>query len=138
MDCVERIPAVKTAALTVLLEMINSPSWRPHIVVEKLGLLEDLKSVPDDFQPLRSCINNPDLVDAIKGVGHPTAIVYWVTILWLKYGVLDSGVRDQLEAVTKEIARNERGRHFNASQSRVGGWRADTASEFGKAKDAVK
>jgi hypothetical protein len=137
-ECVEQTPSVKTAALTVLLEMINSPSWRPHIVAEKLGLLEGLKSVPDDFQPLRSCINNPDLVDAIKGVGHPTAIVHWVTILWLKYGELDPRVRDQLEAVTKEIARNEQGLHFDASKSRVGGWRANTASELGKAKDALK
>jgi hypothetical protein len=136
-DFVEQTPDVKTAALTVLLEMINSPRWRPHIVTEKLGLLEDLKSVPDDFQPLRTCINNPDLIDAIKDAGNTMAILHWVAILWLKYGELDSRVRDRLEAITKEVAQNERGPYFDASRSHVGEWRANTASELEKTKDAL-
>jgi hypothetical protein len=135
---VEQTPDVKIAALTVLLEMINSPRWRPHVVVEKLGLLKDLKSFPDDFQPLRDCINNPDLVDAIQGAGNPVAIIHWVAILWLKYGELDSRVRDQLEAITKKIARNERGLpHFDASRSRIGKWRTNTASKLKTVKDAL-
>ena len=135
-DCVERTPDVKTAALTVLLEMINSPRWRPHIVKEKLGLLEDLKLVPDGFQPLHSCINNPDLVDAIRGVGNPMAIVHWVTILWSKYSELGRKVRERLEATTKEIVQNEQ--RLDASRSSLGKCLSSMASELAKAKDELK
>ena len=137
-DCVEQTPAIKTATLAVLLEMIDSPHWRPHIVPEKFALLEDLKLVPDDFKPLRSCINDPDLMDTIKNVENPMAIVHWVMILWSRYAELGREVREQLEAVTKEIVRKEQRPGCDASRSLVGECLSEMASELRKAKDELK
>ena len=88
-DRASETSAVKTAALTFLLGMIGSPDWRPHIVPAKFTLLEGLRSIPEDCQPLRSRINNPDFVDAIEDVENPTAMAHWVTILWANYAELD-------------------------------------------------
>jgi len=108
LDGIERTNDVQKAALAVLFGMINSPHWRPHIVVEKWKLLEGFTSVPDDSEPLRRCIDNPELIDAIKGVANPAAIVLWLAILWLKYKELIPQVQEQLEAVTKEVAQGRR------------------------------
>jgi len=70
--------------------------------VEKWKLLEYFISVPDDSQPLRRCIDNPELIEAIKGAANPAAMDLWLAILWLKYNELLSGAREQLETVTKE------------------------------------
>ena len=94
------------AILTVLLGMINSPHWRPHIVTEKWKLLEYLSSVPDDFPPLRRCIDNPELMEEIKRTGNPTAMTLWSMILWLRYKELIPQVREQLETATKEAVRD--------------------------------
>jgi hypothetical protein len=67
-DGIEHTYDVQKATLAVLFGMINSPHWRPHIVTEKWKLLEYFTSVPDDSQPLRRCIDNPELMDAIKNV----------------------------------------------------------------------
>jgi len=99
---------VQKATLAVLFGMINSPHWRPHIVVDKWKLLEHFTSVPDDSQPLRRCIDNPELMEAIKDVGNPAAMVLWLAILWLKYKELIPEVREQLETVTKEVAQGRR------------------------------
>jgi hypothetical protein len=138
-ECVEQTPVVKTAALTIFFEMINSPQWRPCVVPETWALLEHPMSFPYGFHPPRSCINNPDLMDAIKDVDNPMAVMRWVGFLWLKYGELDPGVLVQLKAVTTEIVRNERGgEHFDVSRSRVGMWRANVVSELRKAKDELR
>ena len=56
-------PAVQKAALAVLLDIMNSPHWRPHIVPEKWKLLEYFTSaVPDDCQALGRCLDNTELV----------------------------------------------------------------------------
>jgi hypothetical protein len=107
-DAVEHTDDVRKAILAVLFGMINSPHWRPHIVPEKWKLLEYFTLVPDDSQPLRRCIDNPELVDAISDVKNPAAMVHWLTILWFKYKELIPQVREQLEAVTKEVAQNRR------------------------------
>jgi len=107
-DGIEHTPDVQKATLAVLFGMINSPHWRPHIVVDKWKLLEYFTSVPDDSQPLRRCIDNPELMEAIKDVGNPAAIVLWLAILWLKYKELIPEVREQLETVTKEVAQGRR------------------------------
>ena len=138
-ECVEKTPAVKTAALTIFFEMINSPQWRPCVVPDTWALLEHPMSFPYGFHPPRSCINNPDLMDAVRGVDDPRAVMHWVGFLWLKYGELDPGVLAQLKAVTTEIARNEREReHFDVSRSCVGMWRGNTASESRKARDELR
>ena len=107
-DGVEQTSDVQKAALTVLFGMINSPHWRPHIVVDKWRLLEHFSSVPDDSQSLRRCIDNPELMDAIKNVENPAAMVLWLAILWLRYKELIPRIQKQLEIVTKEVAQGRR------------------------------
>ena len=98
---------VKEAALAALLGMINSPHWRPHIVTEKWKVLEYFTSIPRDSQPLRRCIDNPDLMDAIKEMDNPAASFLWSGILWMKYQELIPEVRGQLEAIVKDVAQGK-------------------------------
>ena len=107
-DGLELTPDVQKVALTALLGMINSPHWCPHIVTEKLKLLEYFTLVPEDSQPLRRCINNPDLIDVIKYMDNQAASFLWLEILWLKYGELIPQVRVKLEEFTKEIGQGRR------------------------------
>ena len=107
-DGIEHTYDVQKATLEVLFGMINSSHWRPHIVTEKWKLLEYFTSVPDDSQPLKRCLDNPELVEAISEVENPAAMVLWLTILWLKYNELIPEVREQLEAATKEVAQRKR------------------------------
>jgi len=100
---IEHTYDAQKAILAVLLRMINSPHWRPHIVPENWRLLEYFTSVPDDDAPLRSCLDNPELVDAIKDVEHPNALVLWLVILCWKHEELIPQVQEQLETVMKEI-----------------------------------
>ena len=81
--------AVREPVLAVLLDMINSPHWRPHVVPEKWKLLEYLALIPDDSQPLARCLKNPGLVDAISIMGNPDAMVIWSRVLLLRYNQLD-------------------------------------------------
>jgi len=105
-DAMKNTYDFQKANLTVLLGMINSPHWRPHIVEEKWRLLEYFASVPDDSLPLRRCIDNPDLMGEIKRAGNPIAMTLWPMVLWLKYEELVPEVRGQLETATKEVARD--------------------------------
>lgn len=130
-DCLEQTPAVKEAALTILLGMINSPRWRPHIVSEKWGLLEHFMLIPGDLHSLRVAINDSDLMDGVRNVDNPRAVVLWAEILWFKYGELIPMVREQLETVTKEIAQNERGK------SQVDKFLSNANSELRKVEDAL-
>ena len=107
-DNMEFSDEVKVATLTALFGMINSPHWRPHIVAEKWKLLENFGSVPCDSQPFKRCIDNPELIDAIKEVGGPAASYIWLAILWLKYKELIPQVRTKLEAITAEVAQGRR------------------------------
>ena len=107
-DGIEHTYDIQKAALTVLFRMANSPQWRPHIVQEKWRLLEYFPAVPDDSQPLRECLDNPELTDAILKAENPVAVVLWLGILWLKYKELIPEVRERLEAAMKEITRRRR------------------------------
>jgi hypothetical protein len=107
-DASEHTEDVRKATLAVLFRMINSPHWRPHIVPEKWELLKYPTPVPDDFQPLKKCVNNPDLIDAISKVKNPAALVHWLTILWLRHKELTTRVQQQLQRVTKEVAQSRR------------------------------
>jgi len=134
----EQAPAIKMAALTVLLEMINSPHWCPHVVPEKLALLKDLKLVPDGFQPLQNCINNPNVIDTIRDAENPMAIVYWVTTLWSKYAELKPKVQEQLKTTTKEIMKNEQTPGSDVSRSPIGKCLLDMTLELRKVKDELR
>ena len=129
-DGIEHTFDVQKATLAVLFGMINSPHWRPHVVMEQWKLLEYFTSVPDDSQPLRRCIDNPELMGAIKTVENPAAMVLWLAILWLKYKELTPQVREQLEAATKEVAQSRRRTDLDMYLSVMG-------SELKKAEDAL-
>ena len=94
----------RTATLTILFNMINSTHWRPHIVVEKWKLLKHFISDPGDSEPLRRCLRNPDLIDAIPNVGNPGARVLWLAVLWSKCEQLTLNVRTKLETATGEVS----------------------------------
>jgi hypothetical protein len=102
-DSIEHTHDVQKASLTVLFGMMNSPHWRPHIVSDKWKLLKYFTSVPDDSQPLRRCLNNPELMYAVPEAGNPAAIIIWLKVLWSHYGKLTLEVRKQLELRTKEV-----------------------------------
>ena len=107
-DGIEHTSGVKKATLSVFFGMMNSSHWRPHIVPGIWKLLEYFNSLPDDFLPLRRCLDNPELIGAISEVVNPAVMVLWSTILWLKYKELIPEVRGQLEAVTKKAAQSDR------------------------------
>jgi hypothetical protein len=107
-DGIEHTYDFQKATLPVLFGTINSSHWHPHIVTNKRKLLEYFTSVPDDSQPLRRCLNSPELTSAISEVGNPAAMVLWLVILWLKYKELIPEVQAQLETVTKEAAQGSR------------------------------
>ena len=107
-DTIEHTYGAKKAILPVFFGMISSPRWFPHLVSEKCNLLEYFISVPDDSQFPRKCINNPWLMNTIRGVKNPTAIVLWLAILWLKYKELTPQVLEWSEEVTKERAQRRR------------------------------
>ena len=132
---------MKRATLVVFFGMVNSSHWRPHIVTEAWKLLENFTSVPDELQPqdwavlydpqpFRRCLDNPELIDAIKKVDSPDALVLWLNILWLKYTELIPQVREQLETVTKEFAQGNR-------KADLDGCLSVMDSELRKAEDAL-
>ena len=137
-DSLKPTPAIQKAALTVLLGMINSPHWHSHIVPETWTLLEYFKSIPDDLESLCLCINNLGLIDEIRNVDNPRAMVLWIEVLWFKYAELTPEVRDQLITITKEILRNERGTYLGASESHIDKYLSNIGLELREAEDAQK
>ena len=150
-EVIEHTYDVQKAILATLFGMINSPLWRPHIVPNKWKLLQYFTSVPDDSQPLRRCLDNPDLMDAIRDVDEPSAIVLWLAMLWLKYTELIPVVREQLEAATKEVVRGSRKTDLDMylslmdSESKKAeeklkehAWSTDVAIELRKKIDCLK
>jgi hypothetical protein len=94
-------------------------------------LLGYFTSVPDDFQPLRRCIDNLELTDAISNLKNPAALTHWLTILWLKYGDLIPQAQRQLKAVTREVSQGRKRADLDMCFSVV--W-----SELKKAEHALK
>ena len=80
----------------------------PHNVQDKRELLNYHTPVPGDSQPLRRCLESPELTSAISKVGNPTAIVLWFKILWLEYKELIPEIREQFEATATEGAQGYR------------------------------
>ena len=111
-------PTVQKAALAVLLDMMNSPHWRPHIVPGNWKLLEYLPSVvSNDSQALRRCLDNVELVKEISNMGNPEAVTLWSTVLWLKYGELVLEVREWLEASEKDGRREDVDNYLSVIES---------------------
>lgn len=137
-DKVEKTPAIQGAALSVLLGMVNSPPWHPHIIPEKWTLLKHFTSVPDNLQHLHGHINNLGLMDEVRNVDNPMAVVLLVEILWLKYAELIPGVKEKLEMVTREIAQNEGGVDLDTSQSYIDKYLSNVGLELKKAESALE
>jgi len=129
-------PTVQAAALIVLLGMANSPHWCSYIVPEKWTLLKHFALVPDGL--LCGYINNLNLMDKIRNVDHPMAMVFWVEVLWAKYAELTSEVQGQLAKVTKEIVHNEREEDPSRSQSYIDKYLANVTAELRRAENAAK
>ena len=129
-DAIEHTHDAQRAIIVILFGMINSHHWRPHIVTEKWKLLEYFTSVPDDSLPLRRSIDNPELMDIIRNMGNPATVVLWLAILWLKYKELVPQVREQLEMVTKEVAKGRSKMDLDMCLSTID-------SELEKAKDTL-
>ena len=130
-DGIEHTNDVQKSTLAVLFGMINSPHWRPHIVTKKWKLLEYFAAVPDDSQPLRRCLDNPELMDVVADVEDPVAMVLWLAILWLKYNELVPEVREQLEAATRSVAQGSRKTDLDMYLSIID-------AEASKAEEALK
>ena len=92
---------IREPVLAVLLDMINSPGWRPYVVKDKWELLKHLTSVPADSQPLGRCLGNPDLVDAISQVKNPDIVVIWWMVLWSRYEKLIPEVQKRFDKAVK-------------------------------------
>ena len=129
-DSMEHNYSVKRGALFILFSMMDSPHWRPHIVSDKWKILEYFTSIPEDTKPLRRCLDNLELMDAVSEVDNPTAIVLWLRVLWLRYKGLIPEVREQLERRTKEVAQGERKADLDMYLSAMD-------SEVAKVKDAL-
>jgi len=121
---------VREAALAVLLDMINSSQWRPHVVPDKWKLLEQFDSVPDNSQPLTRCLKNPDLVDAVSTVGNPEPMVLWLKILLLKYNRLDRAVQGRLEASMRGNQRKRVDEYLSVMQLELRG-AEEESSKYG-------
>ncbi|KAF9785310.1 hypothetical protein BJ322DRAFT_823820 [Thelephora terrestris] len=106
---------VQKVALAVLLDMMNSPHWRPHIVPKEWKLLERFTSaVPDDSEPLKRCLDNTELLGAISNMGNPDAMSLWSLVLWLRYAELKPEVQVQLKEVTKGVQKWDFERYLEA------------------------
>lgn len=115
------------STLAVLFGMVNSPHWRPHIVKEKWKLLEHFTLVPDDSQPLRKCIDNPELMDTIRNEEGPATMAAWLAILWYKHEELIPQVREKLERIMMEVV-----------QDQLDMGLAVMDAELGRVRDALK
>ncbi|KAF9782344.1 hypothetical protein BJ322DRAFT_215073 [Thelephora terrestris] len=126
---IEHTSDVQNVILTVLLGMINSQNWRPYIAPKDWNLLQYIASVPDDSQPLKRCLDNSELIDAISEVENPHARVLWLEILWLKYGELIPEIQERLQEVAREVAMRGEA-DFNT-------WLSAVESELGNTEDAL-
>ena len=129
-DGIELTFSVLEPVLAVLFGMIDSSHWRTHIIPNKWKLLEHFTSVPDDFKPLKRCLDNPELINAISELENPVAMVLWLAILWSKYKELIPEVRLQLETVTTDVAQSSRKADLDVYLSTMD-------SELGKAEESL-
>ena len=98
---------IRQPALAVFFNMINSAYWRPHIVPGKWKLLKDFTSDPYDCEPLRRCLDNPELINAVPNAGNPAARNFWLAILWSKYELLTPDVREKLATTTSKVSKTD-------------------------------
>ena len=105
--------------LALLLDMINCPHWRPHVVPEKWKLLEHFDSVPDDSQPLARCLKIFD--QRAVASGFPTFVIASTNsgFLLFKYNQLDPAVQGRLEASVRGPQRTNADSYLLMIQSKL-------------------
>ena len=57
--------------LSVFSSEVLTPHWCLRFIIKKQRFLEYFTAVPDDFPPLRRCLNNPELMDVVADVEDP-------------------------------------------------------------------
>jgi len=129
-DRIEHTSEIQKAALVVFFRMINSPQWRPYIVVNNWKLLEFLALVPENYQPLRRCIKDPNLTETIRNTASSNTVSLWLAILWLRYVELIPQVRAQLLEATKASAQGR-------SRIELEKYMSEIDSELRKAEEAL-
>ena len=110
------------AALTVLLNMINSFDWRYYVPQDQWKLLGDLDLSPNYSPPLRRCLENKELVDSLSRMENPEPITLWSNILLLNYNQLNRGVRDQLAASMRDVQRERIDDYLSMVESKLEGY----------------
>ena len=68
---------VQDDVVKVLLAMLDADQWRPHVIQKIWSLLESIALVPDP-QPLRTCLDHPQVVAAIRGVEDRAVMAGWL------------------------------------------------------------
>jgi len=89
---------VQDDVLDVLLAMLDSDHWRPHIILKVPAVLEPITLIPNP-QPLRRCLEHPHVVAAIRDEGDPVAMANWLEVLLLNHEEL---LQQVLELVPEE------------------------------------
>lgn len=112
----------KKAAGPTLFGMLNSKKWRPHIVKDKLKLLEYFADLPDDCKSFIACKENPSILPWLRsGAGGTGEGVdrtkLWLAILWSDYTNLPKDVKDQVLGMTKLVI--SKARHDVSFISRI-------------------
>jgi len=105
-DSIEHTIDVQKATLAVLFDMINSPYWRRFILIDSWKLLEYFTSVPGHSQSLKRCLDNPDLIHALRAMGNLDIMALWLEILCWKYKGLAPQIQEQLGEVLEETAQD--------------------------------
>jgi len=80
---------------------------RPYIVASKWGLFEYFIVDPDNSEPFKRCLRNPEVVDGIPSGGNDYATGLWPKILLLRYGWLSDKVRNRFEEKMKDVLRED-------------------------------
>ena len=107
-DGIEHTDDVKRAVCATLFGMLNSEKWRPHIVKEKLRLIEYFADLPDDSKHFIACKENPSVLPWLRSGANGTGegverTKLWLAILWSDYANLSQGVKDQVLEITKVV-----------------------------------
>ena len=116
-DGIEHTHDVRKATGSTLFSMLNSNKWRPHIVEDKLKLMEWFTILPEGSKPFNACKKNPEILpwlqskaeNPTEGEGKNSAkanqglMKLWLAILWLDYVNLPEAVRDQVLEMTNVV-----------------------------------
>lgn len=87
------------------------------MVVENWELLKYFTSITNDSLPLGRCINNLEVMDAIRNMENLDVTISWLEILCWKYEELIPEVQEQLKTVVKGNVRGDSRMHLDVCLS---------------------